>query len=210
MRGLIFGTLVFALVAFARYKIFELDEKPTSKLYEKPVWLKQLLIGKDLIPSAYGRTSDDKASAVKVDGAYVQVPRLANAALPQQTDIQEFLIQSYVDASGHKVNVVTAKYPSRDALERLGTERLKAPRYFAIDNYLTWIDADDEDALKLFHEAFALNAAAQKKARARFEKALVASNVSLKFFADLLVGAFGFVLALFFAKYFLIIRQTED
>lgn len=210
MKGLLFATLVFAAVAFARYKIFELDEKPTAKLYEKPVWLKSLLLSKDTIPENYSRTSPDNASPVKIDGAYVQVPRLSTAGLPQQSEVQEVLIQSYVGSSGHKVNIVTAAYPTRDLLERLATASFKPPRYHTIDHFLSWFDADDEAVLPVFHAAFETHAAKAKKARIQKEKALVGSTATLKFLADLMVGAFGFILALFFAKYFLIIRATKD
>lgn len=210
MKGLLFATLVFAAVAFARYKIFELDEKPTSKLYEKPVWLKTLLISKDAIPANYSRTSADDASTVKLEGAHVQVPSLASVNLPQPTEIKELLIQSYVSSSGHKVNVVTARYPGREALARLLRPEHKPPRYHVIDHCLTWFDADDDDVLKAFNAAFEANAVKSKKSRIQIEKALVGSQATLKFMADLLVGAFGFVLALFFAKYFLIMRQTEE
>lgn len=210
MKGLLFAIVAFAAVAFARYKIFELDEKPTAKLYEKPVWLRQLLIPKDQIPSGYGRTSGDVPNAVKLDGAMTQVPRLASANLPQQSDIQEVLVQAFASSSGHKLHVVTARYPTVDALARLGVERFTAPKYHVIDHCLTVIDGDDEDAVKLFHEVFAAHAAKMKKVRVQVEKSLVGSNALLKFMADLMVGAFGFILALFFTKYFLIVRQTED
>lgn len=49
-----------------------------------------------------------------------------------------------------------------------------------------------------------------KRARIQIEKALVGINVSLRFMADLLVGAFGFVLALLFAKYVLIMRPGPE
>ena len=210
MKGLLFAILAFALVAFARYKIFELDEKPTAKLYEKPVWLKTLALPRDEIPANYGRTSDEASAVVKLDGALTQVPRLAAANLPQQTEIQELLIQAFQSSSGHKVNLVTARYPSVDALARLGTERFPAPKYHVVDHCLTYIDADDEDAVKLFYDAFAAHAVKMKQARVKMEKALVGSNALLKTLADLMVGAFGFILALFFTKYFLIVRTTEE
>lgn len=210
MKGLLFAIVAFAAVAFARYKIFQLDDKPTAKLYEKPVWLRTLLLHKDSIPDSYGRTSPDDASPVKLDGALIQVPRLAGANLPRQTEIQELLLQTYQSSSGHKVSIVTARYPSAEALAELAGSRFTPPRYHIIDHCLTWLDADDEDALKVFHEAFSEHAAKMKKSRVQLEKALVGSNALLKTLADLMVGAFGFILALFFTKYFLIVRPTED
>jgi len=209
MKGLIVAVLAFALVAFARYKIFELDDKPTAKLYDKPVWLRQLSLPEKELPEGYTRAPTDNPRPVKLEGAYVTVSKLSTANLPQQNDVQEVLVQSLVSRSGQPATIVTARYPNREVLERLA-ESYKAPHYLITDVYLTWFDAVDDDQLALVNAAFAAHAKLAKDQRTRIEKAAVGSNAMLKFFADLMVGAFGFVLALFFTKYFLIVRTTEE
>jgi hypothetical protein len=211
MRGLIFATLLFAAVAFARYKIFDLDgAQPTSAMYDKPVWLRSLVLPKASIPQGYTIVGAENPHPIKADRALNEVPQLSKAQLPQPSEITEYLVQSFAGTMGDKVHVVTARYANKQAAERAGLDRYKGPKFYVVDYYLTWIDSPTDEAASQFHAAFDANAKQQKKRRGEMEKVVVAGNAYLKFFADLLVGAFGFMLALFFAKYFLIMRNVED
>lgn len=211
MRGLIIACLLFAAVCFARYKIFDMDgPQPTAALYDKPVWMRSLVIPKASIPQGYTVVGSENPSPMKADRALQEVPQLAKAQLPQPGEITEYLVQSYAGTMGDKVHVVTARYTNRQAAERAGVDRYKPPRYHVVDYYLTWFDSQTDEAASQFNAAFDAHAKQQKKRNVELQKALVAGNAYLKFFADLLVGTFGFMLALFFAKYFLIVRNVED
>jgi hypothetical protein len=211
MKGLIFATLLFGLVVWARYEVFDLDApKPTAALYDKPVWMRMLAVPRAQSPSGYNLTTVENPAPVDAATAHQQVPRLSQAGFPQPGEIKEYLVQSWAGTMGDKVNLVTARYHTKEALEQAGGGRMKPPRYHVVDYYLTWIDVGDDAAAPQFHDMFDAHVKAQKKKRVDMEKVVVASNAYLKLFADVLVGAFGFMLALFFAKYFLIVRNVED
>src|SRR5947209_5145152 len=142
MKSLIVAALAFALVAFARYKIFELDEKPTPKLYDKPVFIRQLSLPKTAFPPNCDRSSTDSNQLIKMEGALVTAPRAAQK-LPQTADVKQLLVQQFVTGSGHKVNLVSAQYPDVATLQRLA-DSYKPPLYHIVDYYLTVIDADNE------------------------------------------------------------------
>lgn len=211
MRGLFIAALLFAAVCFARFKIFELDgPKPTAALYDKPVWMRSLVLPKAGIPQGYTVVGAENPSPVKADRAVQDLPQLSKAQLPKASEITEYLVQSFAGTMGDKVHVVTARYANRQAAESAGIDRYKPPRFHAVDYYLTWFDSQTDEAAALFNNAFDAHAKHQKKRNIDLQKAMVAGNAYLKFFADLLVGTFGFMLALFFTKYFLIVRNVED
>jgi len=214
MRALIVMTGLFVCFVVARFYVFNMDApKPTPKMYDKPVWLRMLEIPKENVPQGYSQTigsdTGKHPSIVKADTIRSSFSRIENANLPRSDAISEYLVATYSGPLGEKAAVITAQYKTTNALEGLNLERYREPHFMVLDHQITWIDAETDDIAAKFLRAFRENAMAQKKQRGWIEKLVVSSNAYLKFFADLLVGAFGFVLALFFTKYFLIIRQVE-
>jgi hypothetical protein len=214
MKALIVMTALFISFVTARYYVFDAGApRPTARMYDKPVTLRALAIPSSQIPQGYsltnGTAQGNVPPPVKAGDIHSSIPRIDRADFPEPTAIGEYLIAIYTSTMGEKVTLVTAQYKAKGALAKLDLTKYKDPRYVVIDHQLTWIDADVDEAAARFSRAFRDNATEQKRKRSGVEKLVVASNAYLKFFADLLVGAFGFVLALFFTKYFLIVRQTE-
>ncbi|MBI4861250.1 MAG: hypothetical protein HY815_13475 [Candidatus Riflebacteria bacterium] len=215
MRGLVIMTTLFFGFVLARNHVFKMDApKPTPDLYNKPIFIWMLRIPRQLTPQGF--STPDQApqqtflpKTVSPAEIAQRVPQIGRADLPNQKAIHEYLVDVYTGTLGEKVTIVTAGYKNREALTGLDPARVKAPRFLLMDHCLTWIDAESDEAALKFHKVLSDHAQAQKRRRVEMEKVKVASTAYLKFFADILVGAFGFVLALFFMKYFLITRQVE-
>jgi hypothetical protein len=223
MRGLIVMTLIFLAFVGARFFVFaevfgKGARQPTPDLYRKPVMMRQLILPAAGIPPGY--TGGGASAAQILKGAALPASEALAAHLPRPRLISELLVESFTSSLGHKVVLRTARYPDSRQLSQALTDpprdrerripvRIAPPRYHLTDHFLTWIEADDDDVARFAH-AVEENIRVQKKRREDVEKLSVAGNAYLKFFADILVGAFGFVLVLFFLKYFLVMRQVEQ
>lgn len=127
----------------------------------------------------------------------------------RRESITGFHVAVYRGAMGEGVRLVTARYDPKRVPHAPAPTGTPPDGVHIADHYLTWIDSPSDDARRTFREALARQLPQARRAREAMEKVLVLSKAYLQLFMDLLIGAFCFIVVLFFVKYFLITRRVE-
>lgn len=173
----------------------------TASSYDRPVPLHRFALTKDETPEGFtGPSGLPTRGDVLTGDAADQALRTAGVASPVRP--AGVIVVPYAGPGGRHL-LVALRFPRpEDAGAVAGALTVQDTTALVL---VTPPGAADTALAQALRRA----AETRKRDRVKLEKLRTAGNATLCFLMDLLVGAFFFILALFLAKYFLILRVVE-
>ncbi len=190
--------ICFCLLVFSvwlRYSIFGFGYGPivTAKSYDKPVKIERLVLPKEKLPAGVFKEEVKRLDKDEDKRRVLQRYELKNLSC-------KTLIVALFRGQGESHAQLILDFATKAEAEKVTPViRVQDTRAIVLHGMS-----------KTLAEAIGKHADEEKKLRTKVLKLRTAGNASFCFFMDLLVGAFFFVLALFLAKYFLIVRNLEE
>ena len=196
--------ILFGLALLLRYSIFGFGYGPivTGDHYDRPVALHRMALPAKRLPLGCEVESQERAGYRIITAAEEKANELLRFELPS-TGVSNLLVADYRYQDEHFV-LVALQYQSN------GEAKAVRRAFVAQDNVaLVLVGPETGPARRALEQAFLDHLREEKILRRKVEKMKTAGNATLCFVMDLLVGAFFFVLCLFLAKYFLIVKNVE-
>jgi len=195
---LVVCAMILLFAVGLRYSIFGFGYGPlvTARDYDKPVPLLRLAPQPDILPAGF----EAAPPCLVTDSA-----RVANVLTAHSLDVPGALAVVTVDyrRGSQGCTLVIVECPTVAAATAVPSSLFTQDTRVVVIVGATGAPYDELVAVVRRH------AAEEKRLRVKVAKLRTAGNASFCFLMDLLVGALLFVLALFLAKYFLIIRRVE-
>ena len=189
--------LVFSV--WLRYSIFGFGYGPvvTAKSYDKPVKLQRLILPKDALPPGY---FFEETKVFKQPAEQQEVLKRYELS---SRKCKEIIVGIFKGENQTFAQLVIDFATEDEAKSYVPHLRIQDTRAIILARPSAQLGGPLERAIGKHIDK-------EKKLRMKIAKLRTAGNASFCFLMDLLVGAFFFVLALFLAKYFLIVRNLEE
>ncbi|MBI2945321.1 MAG: hypothetical protein HYY25_14095 [Candidatus Wallbacteria bacterium] len=200
--------LLLALAAGARFWIFRLQDKEISpEYYQRKMRLEDFALPETAAPQGFrmppnlsgGFENPSELKPSELARAVKAVP-----AFPAPSKIVAAHAAAYASALGDEVVLVACQYGG-------AADAPAAPAGFQRHGVFLVTAVSSTPLLRdSFMNALSEHLTKLKADSVKLNKVKTIGNVLLKLFMDILVGAFAFILALFLAKYFLILKRVEE
>lgn len=204
----ILAALILGLGMF-RIWLFSDPVRLGEERFKKPVALTLMhLDARDPeMPEGWSRDREAEPAAppASVRELAPHLPEGPSLEVPRPNEVVELGVSRYKDRSGTPAAVVVLRYP--------GAAAPAAPRGVAAVRegpLLMLILVEGRSTAPALERALSQKAARMAKLAVKLEKLKLLANTSIQLGMDLVLGSLAFVLALFFTKYLLIMRQIED
>ncbi|MBI4871476.1 MAG: hypothetical protein HY814_07910 [Candidatus Riflebacteria bacterium] len=209
IRRILIVALLLVVAAVARYYVFRLQDMDIAPdYYERKLKLEDFGFPEPQIPQGYRLSAQlpgglENPSRIPPDrAAGLVTPRIA---FPEPDRLTAAYASSFESTLGDRVLVVAGQYLPGPQ----GTP--EAPMGFLREGvFMVTVVAAAPVQREVFTNALSERLDRVKKFGVKLNKLKTIGNVLLKLFMNILVGGFVFLLMLFLAKYFLIIRQVEE
>ena len=195
---LIICAILLVFSVWLRYSIFGFGYGPivTAKSYDKPVKLKRLILPKEKVPSGFFK---DEVKVLEKDD---EKKRVLTRYKLSQRNTKKIVVALY-RSNNQTFTQLVIDFDNEDTAQSF------VPKLRVQDTRAIVLTKPSELGAPL-EKAILEHVDEEKRLRVKVAKLRTAGNASFCFLMDLLVGAFFFVLALFLAKYFLIVRNLEE
>ena len=196
---LIICAILLVFSVWLRYSIFGFGYGPivTAKSYDKPVKLERLILPKEKLPSGFFK---DEVKVLEKDE---DMKRVLTRYKLSQRSTKKIVVALYRSNNQTFAQLVIDFDKEDEASSFVPKLRVQDTRAIVLTSPSAQHGAPLEKAIIEHVDE-------EKRLRVKVAKLRTAGNASFCFLMDLLVGAFFFVLALFLAKYFLIVRNLEE
>ena len=195
---LIICAILLVFSVWLRYSIFGFGYGPivTAKSYDKPVKLQRLILPKEKVPAGFFK---DEVKVLEKDD---EKKRVLTRYKLSQRNTKKIAIALY-RSNNQTFAQLVIDFDNEDTAQSF------VPKLRVQDTRAIVLTKPSELGAPL-EKAILEHVDEEKRLRVKVAKLRTAGNASFCFLMDLLVGAFFFVLALFLAKYFLIVRNLEE
>ena len=202
---LVVSALLLIFAVWIRYSIFGFSYEPliTSEDYDKPVKVERLVFPIKKLPSGYRRLDTkvfEKRDRIKT--------LLSSRNLSLQVgEIEEVTIVDFKTPVGSIFEQLIIVFSNEQSAENFSGVNDGSTLQ---DDRIILLSGISENHSQLFRTKLKEHVIEEKRLRTKVAKLKVAGNASFCFCIDILVGSLFVVVAMFLAKYFLIIRKLEN